>query len=467
MRDGLSRLTSLVQDLIKLLFCLTILIVITASVVDYYRSQKSFSLFSKHSSVTLNVKSKSFNRERIQNDGEHDDLLIETSLIKQTYFGFFVPPGNQFLPDVFDKEENPEHLPNETPKDSTFEESRVSYRKAKEVYAKGNKKMTKKLLQHALAFDETFVDALNFYGEVLEAENILKADMYYQRALENEPSHSTALGNRQRTSPMVKKIDQHMLMEIDSKKRELYKYPPGNPELHRAMKEFYYHHIYHTVALEGSSLSVEEIRAIIDSRMPVEGKTLVEHNEVIGIDEALRYLNNTLGLSLGYLSVDHIKEIHLRVMGFNDPINAAQFRSSQVFVGKHIPPHPNLVPQYMTEFMNWINSYEAMDLHPVELAAIAHYKLVFIHPFLDGNGRTSRLLMNFILMKYGFPPVSVQIQDRFLYYETLQAGNHGDLRPFIRFIAKCTANTLDDYLSAAKKYSFTYPELRDDHIIGN
>lgn len=68
-----------------------------------------------------------------------------------------------------------------------------------------------------------------------------------------------------------------------------------------------------------------------------------------------------------------------------------------------------MIPNFMEEFNEWLNSEETQKLHPVEFAALAHYKLVYIHPFLDGNGRTSRLLMNLILMRNGFPPVSIQV----------------------------------------------------------
>lgn len=81
-------------------------------------------------------------------------------------------------------------------------------------------------------------------------------------------------------------------------------------------------------------------------------------------------------------------------------------------VGSHIPPKPQEVQVMMMNFVDWLNSKSALELHPVKLAAIAHYKLVHIHPFTDGNGRTSRLLMNTILMKYGFPPVVIQKQQR-------------------------------------------------------
>lgn len=98
--------------------------------------------------------------------------------------------------------------------------------------------------------------------------------------------------------------------------------------------------------------------------------------------------------------------------------------------------------------MAWMNSEEALKLHPIEFAALAHYKLVYIHPFYDGNGRTARLLMNLILMQAGFPPVSVKIEDRLKYYETLETANKGDVRPFIRFISDCTERTLDEFILA-------------------
>jgi Fic family protein len=85
-------------------------------------------------------------------------------------------------------------------------------------------------------------------------------------------------------------------------------------------------------------------------------------------------------------------------------------------------------------------------MHPVELAALAHYKFAYIHPFADGNGRTARLLMNLILMQAGFPPVIIPIEHRTQYTTTLRTANDGDLRPFIRFIAAHTNHTLQGYI---------------------
>ena len=106
----------------------------------------------------------------------------------------------------------------------------------------------------------------------------------------------------------------------------------------------------------------------------------------------------------------------------------------------------------VNKFVDWLNSIPTMSIHPVRLSALAHYKLVHIHPFVDGNGRTSRLLMNLVLMQAGFPPVIIRRADRDIYYNHLVTANEGDIRPFIRFIAHCTEKTLDAYLWASQEF---------------
>lgn len=115
-----------------------------------------------------------------------------------------------------------------------------------------------------------------------------------------------------------------------------------------------------------------------------------------------------------FISIDDILEIHKRVLGHVDPIEGGEFRRTQVYVGGHIPPGPNDLQILMQRFVQWLNSEQAVSMHPVRYAALAHYKLVHIHPFTDGNGRTSRLLMNTILMRSGYPPVIIPKQQRFV-----------------------------------------------------
>lgn len=178
--------------------------------------------------------------------------------------------------------------------------------------------------------------------------------------------------------------------------------------------------------------------------MAVNGKSLIEHQEVLGLDAALRFINETLLYRrVGEISVIDILELHKRVLGFCDPIESGKFRQHQVYVGDFVPPPPQLVDSLMLEFIEWLNEIMiSLDAHPVQIAALAHYKFVYIHPFYDGNGRTARLLMNLILMKSGYPPVIIRKEERLEYYEYLEQANQGDVKPFIRFIAKCTQRTL-------------------------
>ncbi|OCU01660.1 protein adenylyltransferase FICD [Xenopus laevis] len=342
--------------------------------------------------------------------------------------------------------------------DVTFE-AKAALNQALEMKRQGKKDKAHKLLHHALKMDPDHVDALNELGILLEEEkDIIQADYLYSKALTLSPHNEKALINRDRTLPLVEEIDQRYFSIIDSKVKKLLSIPKGNPALRRVMEESYYHHIYHTVAIEGNTLSLSEIRHIIETRYAVPGKSLEEQNEVIGMHAAMKYVNATLVSRIGSMTIDNLLEIHRRVLGYVDPVEAGRFRRNQVFVGHHIPPHPRDVEKLMQEFVQWLNSEEAMSLHPVEFAALAHYKLVYIHPFVDGNGRTSRLLMNLILMQAGYPPITVRKEQRSEYYHVLEIANEGDVRPFIRFIAKCTESTLDLLLIATAEHPVGLPE---------
>ena len=190
----------------------------------------------------------------------------------------------------------------------------------------------------------------------------------------------------------------------------------------------------------------------------------MEHNEILGMEAALHFLNTTFEFKrLGAIKLHHILEIHRRVMGYVDPFGGGVFRTTQVFVGNHIPPSADHVQALMGEFVEWLNDEETISsMHPIELAALAHYKLVYVHPFYDGNGRTSRLLMNLILMMAGYPAIIIPVDKKQLYYEHLEVANKGDVRPFIRFISRCAEDVLDEYLLASVAHAHhTFPELAD------
>ncbi|MCP9265614.1 Adenosine monophosphate-protein transferase [Dirofilaria immitis] len=192
----------------------------------------------------------------------------------------------------------------------------------------------------------------------------------------------------------------------------------------------------------------EALVSILETRMAVAGKSIMEHNEILGMDSALRFINQSVAY-VSYFTLQDILDIHSRVLGFVDPDAAGVFRKTQVFVGSFTPISASMISGEMEEMVKWLNDDDSMLLDPIERAAIAHYKLVSIHPFIDGNGRTARLLMNLILMRSGFPPVIIPVEDRSDYYDTLIAANHGNLRPFIRFIARQTDATLQLYINSA------------------
>ncbi|KAL5008931.1 hypothetical protein ScPMuIL_014512 [Solemya velum] len=287
---------------------------------------------------------------------------------------------------------------------------------ALDMQAQGKNEKAMKLYQHALALDPQHADILTAYGEFLEVheKDVLQAEYLYRELIQREIIYMMCLPHIQ-----VEEGEEGSLLS-----------PYISHQCHR-----------------GNTLTLSQTRAIVETRIAIGGKSLLEQNEVLGLDAALSYINSTLMGRIGSVKLSDILEIHKRVLGYVDPLEAGRIRTTQVFVGDFTPPPPTDLAYLMDKFINWLNE-ETSELHPIEFAALAHYKLVTIHPFYDGNGRTSRLLMNLILMQAGFPPVTIKVQDRHEYYEVLNKGNSGDIRPFIRFIAECTERTLNEFLLA-------------------
>jgi Fic family protein len=320
-----------------------------------------------------------------------------------------------------------------------------------------------KLLEHATAVAPDNPDVLNWYGEFLEQirHDVVTADELYFKALTHSPTHAAALVNHKRTSPLVDRLDLDLFKSIDKKKNYLKeKFDSYNFETLK--KQAYYLHIYHTVGIEGNTMTVEQLRTLLETGQVIQGKSIIEHNEVLGLQLALKYVKSLARKE--YITVDDILQMHKRVMGHVDPLTSGIFRDTKVFVGRHVPPPSEKVPALMESYVSWLNSDEARNMHPVRYAALAHYKLVDIHPFVDGNGRTSRLIMNLILLRGGYPPIMILKEQRDKYYDALNVANVGDVRPFVRFIAHCTIQILDMYIQGTKMLVLddhsTHTELR-------
>nr|CAH7765454.1 unnamed protein product [Callosobruchus chinensis] len=268
-----------------------------------------------------------------------------------------------------------------------------------------------KLFEHAAAIAPENPDVLNKYGEFLEQQHqdIVSADELYFKALTYSPDHKAALVNRERTAQVVESLDYNLFKSIDSKNDYLMKRMKLD-SFEAVKKQAYYLHIYHTVGIEGNTMTVEQLRYLLETGQVVRGKSLIEHNEILGLEKAMQYIK--LLVRQDYIGHNEILGIHRRVMGHVDPLASGVFRNENVFVSSHSPPFYEEVPSLMDSYVEWLNSEEAQSMHPVRYAALAHYKLVDIHPFIDGNGRTSRLIMNLILLKAGYPPVMVLKEQR-------------------------------------------------------
>ena len=209
---------------------------------------------------------------------------------------------------------------------------------------------------------------------------------------------------------------------------------------------------YNSNALEGNTLTIYETKAILENGITIGGKSMREHLEVINHDKAIDLLLNYVKLneSLELRSILSFHEIILRQI--NDEW-AGRFRTIPVRVSgsKHLPIAPSKVYNTMDQYIINMKKLK-QDLHSVEYAAIAHAHLANIHPFVDGNGRTCRLVMNMELMKSGYPIVLINVNDRVEYCRLLELGDlSNDYTKFIDFIAECTKRSLEIYLEAIKE----------------
>ncbi|MGE7988534.1 Fic family protein [Lysinibacillus fusiformis] len=205
---------------------------------------------------------------------------------------------------------------------------------------------------------------------------------------------------------------------------------------------------YNSNAIEGNTLTINETKVVLEG-ITVGGKTMREHLEVINHRDAISYVEEIVHKKEP-LSEWQIKNLHRLVLKGIDDEYAGVYRDQQVFISgaKHTPPAPLLIREKMDQLMSWYNT-EGIKLHSVVRGAMLHAIFVGIHPFIDGNGRTSRLLLNLELMKDGYPPVVIKVENRLAYYEALdKAHTTQDYDDFIQLVVAEVNDSLDLYLSA-------------------
>jgi Fic family protein len=208
--------------------------------------------------------------------------------------------------------------------------------------------------------------------------------------------------------------------------------------------------IYNSNAIEGSTITLHETKLILETGLTIGGKSLREHFEVINHRDAIEYVEAMVDDQQisEPLTPFHVRQIHKLVITRIDDESAGIYGKTQVLIAGAAltPPESWLVPQQMDEWGDWLASNQG--LHPIELAAQAHHQLVAIHPFIDGNGRTARLVMNLILMRAGYPPTVILRINRQQYYRVLAEADAGRVGPLVNFVGRAVERSLSLYLEA-------------------
>lgn len=226
-----------------------------------------------------------------------------------------------------------------------------------------------------------------------------------------------------------------LLNKIDILNNELAELKKQKKNIRNLENDFQIKYIYNSNAIEGNTLTLKETKVVLEG-ITIGGKTLREHFEVINHAEAILYIEDMVK-NKEELSEYAVKYIHSLILKNIDNDNAGRYRNQNVIISGavHTPPDYMLVQEKMEEFINWYKTCN--NMHPVLKASKIHVDFVGIHPFIDGNGRVSRLIMNLELLKSGYQAVSIRNDKKSAYYEALDYAHcHNDYSLFYNLIAE-------------------------------
>ena len=218
---------------------------------------------------------------------------------------------------------------------------------------------------------------------------------------------------------------------------------------------------YNSNSIEGNTLTLRETQMVIQEGITIKGKSLREHFETHNHDKAIDYLYSIVDENYKLRSID-ILSLHGLAMRSIEEDFAGRIRNGGVRISgaNFVPPNANKVSDYLDELIDFINT-NPLNLNDIELATIYHHKLVWIHPFFDGNGRTVRLSMNLLLLRGGFPPAIILKNDRKKYYEALNQANHGNYQKLTLLMCQALERTLNIYLGAMPGSSYDYQSIQN------
>ena len=249
-------------------------------------------------------------------------------------------------------------------------------------------------------------------------------------------------------------ITEFLLRKIDEKKHRLDNLRPLPKDAEqKLLEDLRLRHTYHSDAIEGNTLTLQETKLVIEEGITIGGKPLKDHIEARNDAEAFDFMVHLVQQKTPF-SQACIQQIH-DIVTKALLKDAGKYRTGNIRItGSSItPPSYTKIISLMDDY---IHTIKTLHSHPLKKAAYIHHQLVWIHPFFDGNGRVARLVTNLFFMQQGYPPIVLKQDQRKTYYHVLHQADNGHLSPLAEFIAKAMNESLQLYLSVF---------IDEDHLI--
>ncbi|GEC72083.1 Fic family protein [Flavobacterium flevense] len=254
--------------------------------------------------------------------------------------------------------------------------------------------------------------------------------------------------NKKSSGKLTSKTLQSVLDEINILKSKLDQY--RQYDSYRISQALELEYTFESNRIEGNTLTLRETDLVINEGLTISGKSMREHLEAINHQEAIAYIKHLMEKKT-VINEREVLSIHNLILRGIHPEDAGRYRKVQVMIkgSTYMPPQPYMVAKDMEDFFIWYETHKN-SLHPVVLAAEMHERLVTIHPFIDGNGRTSRLIMNLILLQHGYVIANIKgdYENRMQYYQSLETAQvHSNKEDFLLFIAQIEKESLERYIT--------------------
>jgi len=251
-------------------------------------------------------------------------------------------------------------------------------------------------------------------------------------------------------NPIKKSLSKNLttiLEEIDMLKSKLDQFRQFDS--YRIAQALELEYTFESNRIEGNTLTLRETDLVINEGLTISGKSMREHLEAINHQEAIAYIKHLIDKNTT-LNEREVLSIHNLILRGIIPDDAGRYRRVQVMIkgSSYMPPQPFMVSKEMEDFFIWYEIHKN-SMHPIVLAAELHERLVTIHPFIDGNGRTSRLVMNLILLQNGYVIANIKgdYDTRMRYYNTLEtAQTQNSKEDFLLFVAQIEKESLERYI---------------------